>query len=168
MKIFKSFMISFLVVCSIIFVGCEKIPFLICATISDITTAGSDKNVVRVSYQKDERINSKGVYVQVKFNKIGDIIVYEENEKPIKFHIDEIDEWYSMTVIISKGKNQENKEHYSTLKDALTQTYIWEYQGNIEICLRVVAGDITKNDKQTGEILTASEPISNQFVLKIK
>ena len=52
--------------------------------------------------------------------------------------------------------------------EAMTRTYLFNYDGNIEINIRAVAGQKTANEEETGYILVGSEPISQQFTLKIR
>lgn len=148
--------------------GCENATFLNCAYFSNITMAGSKNYGVRIAYFEDSRLEEKGTDVQFKFNKLGTITFWEEGKEKHQFKIEDIDEWYSMTTVIASFENKAGQEQFERFKDVLSKAYIFNYDGKIEITLRVVAGEIEKNSAQTGEILTQTEPISNQYTLKIK
>lgn len=154
------------------FTGCEQSTQLRTATISEITSAGSEDYGVRVTFLSDDRLEGKGVDVQVKFSKTGTITIWQENDKKFDYEILESDEWYSMTTIITVKDNPENAntETFETHDKALAKTYLFNYsgEGKMDITLRVVAGNKMENGYKTGEILVDSKPISEQFTLKIK
>ena len=170
----KAFFSLFVIIASVItfMTGCEQSTKLRTASISEITTAGSDNYGVRVTFASDKRLDGKGVDVQVKFNKVGTITMWQENQDKFDYEIVEKDEWYSMTTIFAVKNNPENtnKESFVTHDKAIAKTYLFSYAGDgtIEVTLRVVAGDKQENAYKTGEILVDSEPISEQFTLKIK
>ncbi len=167
MKKVKIF-VTFLIIFSTFFVfGCESSTILKCAIISEATSVGSKNYITKITFLDDSRLNKKGVDIQVKFNKIGNIFIGKENEEKINYKIEEIDEWYSLTTIFAKAGDNQN-EYFEYFENAIDKTYIWNYDGSIEVTLRVVVGDIEKNYEENGQILVGSEPISNQFVLKIK
>lgn len=168
MKVFKKVMVVIAVICMFGLVGCEDATQIHCATISEITSAGSKNYGVRVSYQQDSRLEGKATDVQIKFSKIGQYIFWEENGEKLTFNITQMDEWYSVTNLIFKAKGKEGEEKFEDLKGAKTKFYLFNFDGKSEVTLRVVAGQKEENINQTGEILVGSEPISSQFVLKIK
>lgn len=153
-------------------VGCEQSTVIRSATISEITAPGSENYGVKVSFLKDSRLDGKGVDVQVKFNKTGFITMWQENQPKFEYEILKSDEWYSMTSIFTIKDNVENtnKEIFELHEKAVAKTYMFNFaeEGGIEITLRVVAGLKHENAYKTGEILVDSEPISDQFTLKIK
>ncbi len=168
MKKFNIIFTFILLLCSLTMVACENATMVKSATINEITSSGSKNYGVRVSFQKDSRLDGKGVDVQIKFSKLGEIVIWKENQDKITFEIEEIDEWYSLTNIFAMANGNADKEKFTKYEDALTQTYLFNYDGNNEITLRAVVGTIEENHEKTGEILVGSEPISDQFVLKIK
>ena len=168
MKKFKIMLSSLLLVCSLCLFACEGATQIHCASISEITSAGSKNFGVRVSYQEDKRLDGKATDVQIKFSKIGEYTFWEENDTKLKFVITEMDEWYSLTNLVYKARGKEGEEKFEDLKDAQTKFYLFNFDGKSEITLRVVAGQKENNINETGEIIVGSEPISNQFVLKIK
>ena len=155
------------IIASLIFIltGCESSTLIRTATISEITAAGSENYGVRVSFANDKRFEEKCVDVQVKFSKTGAIILWQENQDKISYEIDQSDEWYSMTTIFAAQPNTETFEKHNK---AVAKTYLFNYDGKMEITLRAVAGDRQENAYKTGEILVDSTPISDQFTLKIK
>lgn len=169
MRVFKKFIITLMVTCCMfVIAGCEDATQIRCASISEITSAGSDNYGVRISYQADSRLEGKGTDIQVKFSKIGTYTFWEENDQKLEFVITEMDEWFSMTSLICKAKGREGEEEFEELKEAKSKFYLFNFEGKSEITLRVVAGQKEENINRTGEILVGSEPISSQFTLKIK
>lgn len=169
MKVFKKVVACFALICfALCLVGCEDATKIRCASISEITSAGSKNYGVRISYQDDKRLESKATDVQIKFSKIGTYTFWEENDTKLQFVITEMDEWYSMTNLICKAKGKEGEEKFEELKNAKTKFYLFNFDGESEITIRVVAGQKEDNLNRTGEILVGSEPISSQFTLKIK
>ncbi len=167
-KIFK-YLLSLLLLLPLLFLtACEDSTMLHCATISEITSAGSENYGVRINFLSDSRLEDKHVDVQIKFSKICDITFWEENQDKIVLEIDDYDEWYSLTNLIAIAKGKEGEETFEKFSDATGRTYLFNYDGEIEITFRVVAGDAEQNTQGTGQILVGSEPICDQFTLKIK
>ena len=112
---------------------------------------------------------SERIYKQ---HKKGKLLARERLETlfddGIFFEIDDYDEWYSLTNLIAISKNKEGKETFEKFSEATGRTYLFNYDGEIEITFRVVVGDIEENSQGSGQILVGSEPISKQFTLKIK
>lgn len=162
------FLIVLLLMVSLTVFACEDSTQLRCATITEITAAGSENYGVRISFLQDKRLQDKYVDVQVKFNKTGEITFWEENQEKMEFIIEDFDEWYSIEYLKAKATSTEGSEKFEKFEKALARTYLFNYDGKIEFTFRVVAGDIEDNSTETGEILVGSEPISKQFTLKIK
>lgn len=168
MKKIRSAIVFILLFCALTMFACEDATMIKSATINEITAAGSKNYGVRISFQNDSRLKGKGVDVQIKFSKLGEVVIWKENQEKITFNVEEIDEWYSMTTIFAKASDSLGKEKFTKYEDVLTQTYLFNYEGQNEITLRVVVGTIEENNEKTGEIIVGSEPISNQFTLNIK
>ena len=162
------FIVFLLLFTSISLVACENATQIKTATITEITSAGSKNYGVRITFANDSRLEGKNVDVQVKFNKTGNITFWEEHSEKLQFQIDEIDEWYSLTGLIAGANGEENTEDFEKHNEALTRTYLWNFDGTIQINIRVVAGEKEANSSETGYILVGSEPISDTFTLKIK
>ena len=168
MKKICSVLGMFLLALSISLFGCEDATKLSCATISEITPAGSENYGVRVNYLSDSRLDGKSTDVQIKFNKIGEITIWQENQDKFNYKIEDIDEWYSMTTIFAEAKDKAGEEKFEEFKGAIAKTYLFNFDGSIEITFRVVVGDAEENGAGTGEILVGSEAISDNYTLKIK
>lgn len=168
MKVFKKVVLSVLLMFFVMISGCEDATQIRCASISEITISGSKNYGVRISYQDDSRLDGRATDVQIKFSSIGEYTFWEDNDEKIKFVVSEMDEWYSLTSLIYKAKGKEGEEKFEDLKNAETKFYLFNFNGKSEVTIRVVAGQKEDNLNKTGEILVGSEPISSQFVLKIK
>lgn len=147
-----------------VMVACENATQITSAYITEITAAGSDNYGVRITFASDSRIEEKGVDVQIKFNKTGEITLWQENQERITYTIEESDEWYSMATIFA----EENKERFETYKDAVNRTYLFNSDQPIEVTFRAVVGTIENNLTGEGQVLAESQPVSKQFILKIK
>ena len=168
MKKIRIFIVLLLIIGSVSLCACENATQIRTATITEITSVGSKNYGVRITFANDSRLEGKNVDVQVKFNKIGNITFWEENNEKLNFEIEEIDEWYSITNLQAKANGREGTENFEKHNEALTRTYLWNYDGNIAINIRVVAGQKEANSEEKGYILVGSEPISDTFTLKIK
>ena len=152
---------------SLSLIGCESSTDLKTASIKEITAPKSDNYAVLITYADDTRLDGKGTDVQIKFNNLGTVKIGKENQEKIDYKIEDYDEWYSLTSIFANAEGKQNQEKFELYEDVLNKTYLFNFDGEIKITLRVVAGDIEKNSQETGEILTGSEPISDNFTLKI-
>lgn len=148
--------------------ACETATLIRTATISEITSVGSKNYGVRINFANDSRFEKMVVDVQVKFNKTGQITFWEENQEKLTFNIDEVDEWYSITNLIYKAKDKEGQEDFEYHNQARTRTYLFNFDGRININIRAVAGEKELNSDENGYILVGSEQISDQFTLKIQ
>ena len=149
--------------------GCEKAVAIRAATITEGTAAGSKNYVVKVGYSEDKRFKGKGTDVQIKFSKVGNIKIGKENQEKIDYEIKDFDEWYSMTQIFSDADQTSVRgAKFEKFENVLSKSYILNYDGYIKVTFRVVVGDIEENSTGDGEILVASQAISDNFTLKIK
>lgn len=166
----KKNIIFALIICALSFTlsACEKSTQIKAASIREITTSGSDIYGVSISYADDDRLEGKGTDIQIKFNNIGTIKIGKEHQDKFDYKINDYDEWYSMTAILAEKDGKQGQEKFEKYEDALTKTYLFQYDGDIKITFRVVIGEIEENSAGTGEILAGSEPISDNFTLKIK
>ncbi len=167
----KSLVVVFILmalVCGSLY-GCEKSTQLRAATISEITSAGSKNYGVRVSYSDDKRLKGKGTDVQIKFSKVGTIKIWKENQEKFDYEIEDFDEWYSLTHIFNEADSTSARgDKFEKYEDALTKTYLFNFNGDIKITFRVVVGEIEENIDGDGQILVGSQPVSDNFTLKIK
>ena len=163
----KLLLCSFFLYLSLFLVACEDTLKVRGANISEITAAGSDNYGVCVSFNSDSRIEELGVDVQLRFEKDGEIVFWEDNGQKMTFTIQEADQWYSLTNLIAIANSSEAEEEFVKAKEAVSRNYLFSSQQNNTISIRVVAGDIVENSAGTGYILTESMPISDVFKLKV-
>ena len=164
-----SFFVLFLAIFALfLFSACENATVIHTVSISEITAAGSKNYGVRISFANDSRLDEKYVDVQVKFNKLGMLTFWQEHNEKLTFEIDEVDEWYSLTSMFVDAKGQNGTEDFEEHNSALTRTYLFNFDGKLNINIRVVAGNKEENSAGNGYILVGSEPISDQFVLKLQ
>ncbi len=165
----KISLFSFILVFCLFLVGCENSTMLRTAYITEITSAGSKNYGVRINYAEDSRLEGKGTDVQVKFEKRGKVNIWKDGDDKIEYYVEESDEWYSLTHIFAEEKEGvKSKEKFEKYEEVIGKTYLFNYDGKMVITIRVVVGDVEDNGDKTGEILVGSEPISEQFKLKIK
>lgn len=153
--------------CSLMF-ACEKSTQIRTASISEITSAGSKNYGVKVSYCEDKRLKGKGTDVQIKFSKTGTITIWQEGKEKFDYVIDDFDEWQSMTHILNSAYTPDKGDKIEKYEDALSKTYLFNYDGKMNVTFRVVVGQIEKNSDETGEILVGTQAVSDNFTLKIK
>lgn len=168
MKKFKVIFALMLVLSCFTMFACEDATQIKTATITEMTAAGSKNYCVHIAFFNDNRLKDKNVDVQVKFNKTGKVTFWEENEDKLTFDIQEVDEWYSLTTLIADAQNKSGSEEFENHNKATARTYLWNYNGRMQINIRVVAGTQEENSEGKGYILVGSEPISDQFTLKIQ
>lgn len=148
--------------------SCEGAAFLKCATISDVTATNSDDYAIKISFFQDKRLEDKYVDIQIKSNKVADIVVWEENKDKVTISLDDYDEWFSLTSLICYGEGKEGQEKFDKFSESYQKTYLFNYDGKLNLTFRVVVGDVEDNIDGTGKILLGSEVISKQFTLNIK
>ena len=168
MKKFLYVLVGIMLAFSGVLLGCESSTQIECAYINEITVAGSDNYGVRITHADDSRLEGKGVDIQVRFSRKGEITLWQEGGTKYFYQVPDYDEWYSMTVIFAEFEGRQDKEEFELKEDATNKTYIFSSEHPVEITFRVVAGDIEQNSQGTGQILVGSESISKQYTLKIK
>ena len=108
----RSLLIIFILLAMIFMTACENSTQLRCATISEITSAGSDNYAVRITLLNDTRIKDKYVDVQIKFDKASEMFFWEENQDRLTLKIDDYDEWYSLTSLIATAEDRQGYEEF--------------------------------------------------------
>lgn len=179
MAIFKEKKLIFRLVCGlfitfaclasvIMFTACENATEIRAANITEITAAASDNYGIRISFLDDKRIENKGVDVYVKSDKkLDNVVIWEEGQEKQSIAFAEKDRWYSLKSLLCMAENRPNTEKYTKFGEALTETYIFNSSEKIKLTFRVVVGDIEPNIQGSGEVLTGSMDISNEYELKI-
>ena len=155
-------------VCLFSFLGCERSTDVVASYISENTSAGSDNYGVKIVYADDSRLHGKYIDTQIKFAKKGEIVIWAEGGKKFAYVIDDYDEGYSLTMIFAEQAGKAGEETFEKFDEAVAKFYFFNSPQSQEVTLRVVAGDVVLNDSQMGEILSETDPISDQFTLKIK
>ena len=168
-KIFLSFVTCFIVLLvGVTFFGCENATDIRASAISEITAAGSDNYGIRITFQEDKRIENKSLDIQVKCDKkIDNVIIWHENEDKQSIAFGKEDEWYSLTSLLCLAANKPNTEKFEPFGEALTKTYMFNSGEKIKLTFRVVVGDAQANAQKSGQVLTGSVQVSNEFELKI-
>lgn len=169
MKKFSKVFITFLLLVTSVFMfACENSTILKCASISEITSAGSSNYAIKVNFYKDSRLEGKSVDIQVKSNKIAEVICWQENSEKLTLNFTDYDEWFSLTSLICDAQSKIGQEQFELFEDAASKTYIFNSEEELTLTFRVVAGQSEDNSSSTGQIIVGSETISSQFNLKIK
>ena len=170
MKVFlkNSLVLSLVLVSLFFFTACENATKIRAVSITEITSAGSDNYGIRIAFQEDKRIEEKGVDIQVKSSKVGDVIIWQEGKKKETISFTESDKWYSLTTLFVMAQDKPNTETFEEFGQALTKTYLFNSSDSKALTFRVIVGDIEPNIHGSGQVLTGSMDVSKEFVLKIK
>lgn len=159
--------LSFLIISSsLCLLACEGATFLECASISEVTMAGSKDYTIKINFYQDERIEDKYIDIQVKSNKIADLVMWEDNGEKTNISFDDYDEWRSLSTLLAASKGEE--VIFDKFKNIAAKTYVFNSDEKLNLTFRVVAGEVEENGSGNGQILVGSEVISRQFTLKIK
>lgn len=165
----KKFFLSFMLILSFFALSaCENSTNLRCATIREISAAGSDNYGITVSFQDDKRLEEKAVDVQIRANKACELTFWEEGKEKVVLNLGEKEYWYSLTSLAVTASGKPETEKFMPFKDAISKTYLFKSTLPVELTFRVVAGDVETNASEKGEVLVGSEDISKEFNLKIK
>lgn len=147
--------------------GCESVGQIRAASISEVTAAGSNDYAVRFVFNDDKRIEEKYYDIQLMSNTDNlSIIFHREGEDKISVDIKESNRWLSMTTLKLSSASMTGSEKFNQLKNAVDETYIFNFNKPCKITFRVVAGDAVDASSGSGQILANSEPISKDFILK--
>ena len=167
MKILKKVIAFLLVFGTFMFVGCEDTNDLRSAYFTNITQPDSSNNTIRVTFEKDSRVDEKYVDIQVRSNKEAKIEINEENKQPEEISFDNT-KWNSLTTLLVEGVGESGTEVFRKYKETQSKTYILKTINEIELCFRVVVGDSNENATKTGYILTNAKEVSKEFKIKLK
>ncbi len=168
---FKNFaLFSLCLICATALVGCENSTALRTATFSDISVSGSDNYGIGVRFQTDKRLEGKYVDIQVKSDKaMQNISIWQDNAaNKYSFNILANDEWQSITTILVNAQEKPNTEKFEKYDKVTARRYLFSSPKPITLIFRVVAGDIVENVQGTGDVIVETEPISNEFKLKVE
>ena len=164
---FRNLLCLFVCFSIFLFAGCESTNDLRCAYFSNITAPGSSNNALKVTYQKDSRVDEKYVDVQVKSNRECQIEFHKENEEAIDLVFYDT-KWNSLTTLICDAQGRENQESFKKYKETASQTFILATNYNdVFLTFRVVVGDSIENAGGTGFILTNAKEVSDEFKVNL-
>lgn len=166
MKIIKGLFFSFIAGLSLFLFGCEYANNIRTASFSNITAYGSDKNTVKVSFEKDERVNDKYFDIQVRSSEEVALNITEELGESLDVQITDT-KWNSLTTLLVNAKGKADTEVFEVYKKVQSKTYIITSEKEVTLTFRVVIGEAEKNSKGTGYILTNSKEVSDEFKLKL-
>lgn len=168
MKKLKRFVVFILSSLSIlIFGGCERTNDLRSVHFSEITAPNSTSFAVKITLDKDSRVNEKYFDIQIKSSKEIHVSFHEENKQSIDLVFDDT-KWKSLTNLVFAAEGNEGKETFAKYKDIQGLTYIFSCEEDVSLTFRAVVGESKQNALATGYILTNSKEISDEFVLHIK
>ncbi len=168
-KIAKASFVFMMALCSLFcFTACEEATKIRAASITEITSAGSDNFGIKIVFHDDKRIEEKGVDIQVMSSKKGDVVIWHEGKDKETITFAENDKWYSLTTLFVLAEDRPNTETFEEFGQSLTKTYLFNSEEKINLTFRVIVGDIEPNIHESGQVLTGSMDVSKEFVLKIK
>lgn len=166
MKLIKGLFFSFLsIVCLTVF-GCEYANNIRAATFSKITAYGSDKNTVKVVFERDKRVNEKAFDIQIRASEQVTVKIAEELKEGVDIEFADT-KWKSLTTLLVNAAGKPNTEQYEIFKEVQSKTYIITSEKEVTLTFRVVAGEAEDNAAGTGKILSNSKEVSDEFKLKL-
>ena len=155
--------------CCLTCFGYENGTVIKAGHISEITGALSTDYAIKVTLDKDDRVNEKFVDLQIKSSNEQQFLTFgEENSDSFVISLPKKDYWYNLTYLISQSNGISDGENYKKYEEFGSRVYLFKTQNDVELTFRVVAGQ-TKTNEETGEeILVLGEAISDEVVLKLK
>lgn len=166
MKLIKGLFFTFVAGMGLVLFGCEYANNIRTASFSNITAYGSDKNTIKVSFERDNRVNEKYFDIQVRSSEEVDLNITEEMKESLDIEIPDT-KWNSLTTLLVNAKEKPDTEIYDICKNIQSKTYIITSNKDVVLTFRVVIGEAEENSKKTGYILTNSKEISDEFKIKI-
>ena len=148
-------------------VGCESTNSIRTAYFTDISPAGSNKSTIKMTLQKDSRVDEKYFDIQVRSNKVLSLEINEENNNPIIISFDDT-KWKSLTTLMVEAEEKPDTETFKKYKEVQSKTYILKSQTDGTLTFRVVVGEPEENASKTGFILANSKDVSSEFKLNLK
>ncbi len=165
----RKFLLAFMCVLFCFCCGCETQTALQLAHISDNTLGNSTNYSVKVVLDDDERMDEKYVDLQIKSSESGQVVsIGEHGEEKTSVRFDKKDYWYNLTYLVDKANGVSAEGGYQKYQQHGSKTYNLTTKSDVKLTFRVVVGNLKKNTQTNEEILVLSEPISNEFVLKMR
>lgn len=149
--------------------GCETQTTLLVAHISDCTLGNSTSYSVKVELDDDDRMEEKYVDVQIMSSEgEASVSIGEHGKEKISVYFDKKDYWYNLTYLIDKANGVTTEGGYQKYQQFGSKIYNLTSKVDLKLTFRVVVGNLKKNSQTNEEILVLSEPVSNEFMLKMK
>lgn len=165
----KLVIIVFCVCFSFLLLGCESQTAVRSAHISDITPALSLKHSVKIVLDKDKRVETKIVDIQLMSDKDNQFLDFgEENQQAFTIFLPKANYWYNLTHLISQANGTKNEGEYVSYKDYGDKVVNFTSKNDFNLTLRVVVGKIKTNSLAGEEILVLSEPVSKEVSIEVK
>ena len=166
MKIIKGLFFSIISVIGLFIYGCENANNIRTATFSNITAYGSDKNTIKVSFERDDRVNDKYFDIQIRVSEEIKLNIAEEMKESLEIDISGT-RWNSLTTLMVNASGAPDTEEFAIYKEVQSKTYIITAPKEVYITFRVVVGEAEENSKKTGYILSNSKEISEEYKVKL-
>ncbi len=163
MKKLGLILLAILFVC----VGCET-QGLRCAHLTNATQGLSTNYAIRMVLDEDERVKEKEVDLQIKSSNENQKILFgEEGMDKVELNFVKADEWYNLSYLMAQANGLENEE-YETYQDKGNKTYLFTSLTDTKLTFRVVVGEAVLSDSGNGQVLTSSEPVSDELEIEVK
>ena len=148
-------------------VGCET-QGLRCAHLTNATQGLSTNYAIRMVLDEDERVKEKEVDLQIKSSNENQKILFgEEGMDKVELNFVKADEWYNLSQLMAQANGVENEE-YETYQDKGNKTYLFTSLTDTKLTFRVVVGEAVLSDSGIGQVLTSSEPVSDELEIEVK
>lgn len=163
MKKLGLILLAILFVC----VGCET-QGLRCAHLTNATQGLSTNYAIRMVLDEDERVKEKEVDLQIKSSNENQKILFgEEGMDKVELNFVKADEWYNLSYLMAQANGLEN-EKYETYQDKDNKTYLFTSLVDTKLTFRVVVGEAVLSDSGNGQVITSSEPVSDELEIEVK
>lgn len=163
MKKLGLILLAILFVC----VGCET-QGLRCAHLTNATQGLSTNYAIRMVLDEDERVKEKEVDLQIKSSNENQKILFgEEGMDKVELNFVKADEWYNLSYLMAQANGLGNEE-YETYQDKGNKTYLFTSLVDTKLTFRVVVGEAVLSDSGNGQVLTSSEPVSDELEIEVK
>ena len=163
MKKLGLILLAILFVC----VGCET-QGLRCAHLTNATQGLSTNYAIRMVLDEDERVKEKEVDLQIKSSNENQKILFgEEGMDKVELNFVKADEWYNLSYLMAQANGLGNEE-YETYQDKGNKAYLFTSLTDTKLTFRVVVGEAVLSDSGNGQVLTSSEPVSDELEIEVK
>ena len=159
----KIFVIVFILLLGLMFVGCGEKALPINVYFKNGTAVDSEKNVLNIVYLADKRVENFYTDILVKSNEDNlEIYLGSEGEEKINLYIDEPFQWYSLESLMSASSGKE--KIFEKFKDKQSESYIFTTNKKAKLTFVCVLGDL---NVETNSLINMHNS-SNEFKFEIK